>query len=135
MPKVRKIEKDGLHLATFLPAEAWEKGSLFFSDDSDFVQVGTWNYDAGKKLLAHRHNIVPRESNRTQEVIYIVSGSLKAEVMDEAGALAEVFILKTGDTLILLRGAHGYEILEENTKVLEVKNGPYFGAEADRVRI
>jgi len=30
-----------------------------------------------------------------------------------------------GDIIILLRGAHGYEILEDGTQVLEIKNGPY----------
>ena len=40
-----------------------------------------------------------------------------------------------GDILILLTGGHGYEILTEGTQVLEVKNGPYVGAEADRRRL
>ena len=35
----------------------------------------------------------------------------------------------------MLRGAHGYDILENGTQVLEVKNGPYVGAELDRKRI
>jgi len=39
------------------------------------------------------------------------------------------------ETLILLKGGHGYEILEDGTRVLEVKNGPYPGAEVDRRRL
>lgn len=41
----------------------------------------------------------------------------------------------TGDIIILLRGGHGYSIIEDDTQVLEVKNGPYLGAEVDRRRI
>jgi hypothetical protein len=37
--------------------------------------------------------------------------------------------------MVLLAGGHGYEILEDNTKILEVKNGPYLGASEDRKRI
>ena len=47
----------------------------------------------------------------------------------------EKLIAKEGDTLILLRGGHGYKVLEDGTQVLEIKNGPYVGAEKDRRRI
>ena len=39
-----------------------------------------------------------------------------------------------GDILIMLEGGHSYEIMEDNTQVLEIKNGPYVGAELDRRR-
>lgn len=45
------------------------------------------------------------------------------------------FVVKAGDILILLECGHGYKILEDNTKVLEIKNGPYLGADVDRRRI
>jgi len=80
-------------LARHIPeAEAWKGGLNFFSQDQEYVQVGSWGYDTGF----------------------------------EAGA---------GDVVILLRGGHGYDIIEDGTQVLEVKNGPYLGAEADRRRI
>ena len=37
--------------------------------------------------------------------------------------------------MICLEGGHGYEILEDNTRVLEIKNGPYPGPEKDRRRL
>ena len=40
-----------------------------------------------------------------------------------------------GDVVVLLWGGHGYSVLEDNTQVLEVKTGPYVGAELDRRRI
>jgi hypothetical protein len=40
-----------------------------------------------------------------------------------------------GDVLALFNGGHGYEVLEDNTRVLEVKNGPYLGPEVDRRKI
>jgi len=43
--------------------------------------------------------------------------------------------VKEGDVIILLRGGHGYTILEDGTQVLEIKNGPYLGPETDRRRL
>jgi hypothetical protein len=35
-------------------------------------------------------------------------------------------ILHTGDTIILVSGGHGFEILDD-TEMIEVKQGPYLG--------
>ena len=72
--------------------------------------------------------------NQTYELLYVVSGKLKAEIYSDKKDFLYELILSEGDTLILLNCGHGYEILMDNTKVLEVKNGPYFGAEQDRIR-
>ena len=131
---MREITSNGTVLARFVGGDSWAPNLSFFSGDDDFVQVGTWVYESGKKLAAHRHNVYPRASNRTQEVIFVRHGSLIARIYDEAGLLVETLTMQTGDLLILLSGGHGYEVVENNTQVLEVKNGPYAGAEADRVR-
>jgi hypothetical protein len=36
--------------------------------------------------------------------------------------------------MVMLKGGHGYDILENNTQVLEVKNGPFTSVEKDRER-
>ena len=36
---------------------------------------------------------------------------------------------------MLLECGHGYTILSDDTKVIEIKNGPYLGADVDRRRI
>jgi hypothetical protein len=131
-----EIKDKDLILARYIPsAVAWADGLNFFSNDSDFQQVGTWGYSEGKKLLAHTHNKVDRNVSWTQEVLYIRSGSIRASIFDTNGCIVTELIASEGDILILLAGGHGYEILENNTKVLEVKNGPYLGAEVDRVRL
>ena len=42
--------------------------------------------------------------------------------------------IESGQLIIQLSQAHEYTILEDSI-VLEVKNGPYFGPEKDRTRI
>jgi len=56
-------------------------------------------------------------------------------VYDQAGRAVEEIVAREGDLLIMLRGGHGYEIIEDDTQVLEVKNGSYPGPEADRTRL
>ena len=133
--EIKEIVHDGVILARYIPSAAWQKGLCFFSKDEEFIQVGSWDYDEGKTLAAHIHNQAERKITHTQEVLYIRQGAIKATVYDVHGQPVEDITAKAGDTLILLNGGHGYMILENDTQVLEIKNGPYLGAETDRRRI
>lgn len=131
-----EVKDSGVVLARYIPADsAWAGGLKFFSDDEDYIQVGTWGYDSPKELLAHTHNEVHRDVAWTQEVIFVKKGSIRAEIYDLSNKKVQDIDCSAGDIIILLRGAHGYHILEDDTQVLEVKNGPYVGAELDRVRL
>ncbi len=124
-----------LVVARHIPSEeVWKNGLSFFSKDQDFIQVGSWGYDANKKLLAHIHNEVKREVLWTQEVIYVRIGSITAHIFDTKEKKITDVHVAAGDVIILLRGGHGYTINEDGTQVLEVKNGPYVGADLDRRR-
>jgi hypothetical protein len=57
---------------------------------------------------------------------------VRLDIYDKEDRLLESLQLATGDFAVLLVGGHGYEILEEDTEVVEVKNGPYPGLEADK---
>jgi hypothetical protein len=133
MSGVREIKDGDRVLARFVPAD-WKQGLAFYSGDDEFIQIGTWSYGAGKELLPHVHNTVPRETTRTQEVVFVRKGALRARVYTEEGKLVDEIDARAGDTLVMLAGGHGYTILEEGTEVLEIKNGPYPGAERDRRR-
>ena len=133
---INEIKEGDLILARHIPSlEAWAGGLNFFSQDSEFVQVGTWDYPSGKELLAHTHNKVERQVFWTQEVLYVKRGTIRADIYNTANEKVTELVAKEGDLLLLLLGGHGYHILEEGTQVLEVKNGPYLGTEIDRVRL
>ena len=133
---ITEITEGALVLARHIPAaDAWGEGLKFFSPDGDYQQVGTWGYGAGKTLLAHSHNEVARSVAWTQEVLYIRAGRVLAEVYDTADCKVAELEAGAGDLLVLLRGGHGYRILEDGTQVLEIKNGPYVGADVDRRRL
>jgi hypothetical protein len=112
------------------------EGLHFVTGDESFLQVGSWGYDSGKHLHPHIHNLgVERRIGRTQELVHVLKGSLRATIFSEDEVEVESFEMTSGDTLILLAGGHGYDILSDGTRVLEVKNGPYVGPERDRRRI
>lgn len=135
MSDVVEIKEGDIVLARHIPAEAvWQDGLNFFSQDDDFIQVGVWGYDSGKQLMAHIHNEVERKVLWTQEVLFVRSGRIRANVFDSTEKKVAELEVGLGDVIILLRGGHGYEILEDGTKVLEIKNGPYVGADRDRRR-
>ena len=75
-----------------------------------------------------------RTVNITQETLYIRRGRIKARIYNLKLELVAEWEAGEGDIMILMQGGHGYDILEDGTQVLEVKNGPYVGAQADRVR-
>lgn len=133
--KVEKIMDEDLVLAIIVREGDWEKGLNFVSSNEDYQQLGIWGYDKGKKLAPHIHLIVPREVLRTQEMVFVKEGRLRADIYTEKEKFLKSVELEKGDAIILLNGGHGFEILEDNTKVLEVKNGPYVGADRDRKRI
>ena len=132
--EVREIKDNNTRLAIYI-GRKWEEGLHFFSDDNDFQQVGVWCYNKGKRLLPHKHIKAERKIDRTQEVLFIRNGKIRVEIYGLNDTPVENLILEKNDTMIFLAGGHGYEILENDTPVLEVKNGPYLGPEKDRVRI
>ena len=133
--KCETISDGGTRLAMVVRNADWQPGLNFISADTDYIQAGIWGYAKGHKLAAHRHLAVPRQIDRTQEVLFVKQGRLRADIYDEADALVKSVELEAGDVIVLLAGGHGYEMLADGTMVLEVKNGPYVGADKDRKRI
>ena len=60
---------------------------------------------------------------------------VRADIYSEDEKFVKSVVLRKGDVMTLINGAHGYEILEPHTQVLEIKNGPFLGPERDRRRI
>lgn len=132
---MREIKADGKILARHITQEDIKKGLNFYSNDTEFIQAGVWgHYEKGKELQAHIHHEFERTCSRTYEVLYIISGSIEASIYDLDEKLVKKLDMKQGEMLILLACGHGYRITMDDTTVLEVKNGPYAGADRDRYR-
>ena len=90
------------------------------------------HYAPGKMIPAHVHNPVWREVQYTQEVLFIKKGKLRVDFYDEQQQYLESRMLQAGDTILLITGGHGFEVVEE-LEMIEVKQGPYLG-DQDKTR-
>jgi len=61
-----------------------------------------------------------------------MKGVLQVDFYTEEREKVNDCILKSGDTIILVSGGHGFKVLEK-LKVMEVKQGPYLGIEDDKI--
>lgn len=132
---MREIVKDGKVLARHITPDDIKPGLISLTNDDEFLQVVAWgHYEKGKYLQDHWHNAFERTAVRTYEAVYIVKGAIEARLFDLDLVPVETLRVGQGEMLILLESAHGYTILEEDTTVLEIKNGPFMGVEKDKTK-
>ena len=126
------IEIDGRPAAYLVRSNEWPEGLSFITPDETFIQVGTWRYEAGKQLAAHVHKDYPRQATKTQEVVFVKQGRMRTTLYDKDRQPVKEIILETGDLLIITEAGYGYEILSDDTQILEAKNGPFVSVEKDK---
>jgi hypothetical protein len=129
---MREIKYKNKTVAIVHSSTDWNEGLDFLTPDETFIQAGTWWYSSGKILRAHRHKINERKAERTQETIIVMNGSMRIDFYDDSYNVFQQETVKTGDICIILTIGHGYQILEDNTKIVEVKNGPFTSVEKDK---
>lgn len=111
----------------------FDKDGVTFCTPDDFSQqLAYMKHPVGKVIQPHVHNPVKREVFFTKEVLFLKKGKLRVDFYDDNQIYIESHILKTGDTILLAAGGHGFEVLEE-IEMIEVKQGPYAG-ENDKIR-
>lgn len=108
------------------------KGAQWYGDEMAPIQVSTWKHEKGTVLKAHRHKVHPREIKITQECLIVFSGEIEVKVYGFRNRLVDIFYMHAGDFAIFYRGGHGYEITQEDTQAIEVKNGPFISVEKDK---
>ncbi len=119
-------------LALILPNDFRTPGIHFFTPDEFSQQLAFMKYGPGKVIPAHVHNPVTREVAYTQETLFIRKGKLRVDFYSEAREYLESRVLGAGDVILLVKGGHGFEVLEE-LEMVEVKQGPYVG-DQDKTR-
>jgi len=105
------------------------------SSEDQYIQALCLIFNKGRNVPAHKHLETNRIVNLTQEVVIIIEGELEANYYDLDNSFIKKVILREGDCAVTFRGGHGFKALTDNTKLYEIKNGPYYGKEKDKVGI
>ena len=58
-----------------------------YTDDENFIQVGSWNYEKDKILDLHYHLEFPRTSHKTNETVLVIKGKILCNLHKETGEL------------------------------------------------
>lgn len=128
------IKHKGQIISIIYREKDWVKGLNFITPDDHFIQVGSWWYDEGKILDSHVHKSFDRVASITQETIYVKQGSVRVLLYTNDFEFLQDYILYEGDLAVFGYGGHGYEILEDDTQIIESKNGPFTGVEQDKIK-
>ena len=128
MKGLDRIIRDGEIHAIVLRREYAGRGPSFFTPGEFSQQLGLLAHPKGKVVERHRHKLVRREIFRTQEVLVVLDGRIRVDLFTEEGAPIKSVRLKAGDAILLARGGHKVVVLEDS-RIIEVKQGPYAGFE------
>ena len=132
MVEVSKIKSnDGKTIAIVVRKDFKKEGVNFISDPDFPLQLGISNYKKNEEIKAHFHIENEIKINKIQEIVYIKKGKTLVNLYNKDGCNFKSIELTTGDIIFFVEGGHGFNMLEE-TDIIEVKQGPYFGRNKDK---
>jgi mannose-6-phosphate isomerase-like protein (cupin superfamily) len=129
---IEKITKQNETLAIIVKNNFREPGIHFFTPNDYSQQLAYMRHPRGKEIQPHVHKKVQREVHYTQETLFIRKGKLQVDFYSDDQIYLESRILETGDVILLIKGGHGFKVLDD-LEMFEVKQGPYAGDE-DKVK-
>ena len=119
-------------LAIIISSQFSDPGIHFFTPNDFSQQLAYIKRPKNYRIDPHVHNLVPRNIELTQEVLFIKSGRVRVDFYDQDKVYLESHELKTGDVILLAHGGHGFTMLEAS-EIIEVKQGPY-ASDNDKIR-
>ena len=121
---IENISNNKQILAIVLRSSFKQQGIKFFTPKEFSQQLGYMNRPKGYEIKPHLHNKIQRKVEFTNETLLIKSGKVRVDFYDNKKNYLKSKILLTGDVILLVSGAHGFEMLEES-EIIEIKQGPY----------
>ncbi|MGA7800314.1 MAG: hypothetical protein WCC36_05845 [Gammaproteobacteria bacterium] len=119
-------------LALIIPKSFGSYGSAFATREDNALQVGAIVRKAGDSIPAHTHRSFEHTyTGPRQEFLHVVEGRMRVTILDGQGEAVAERVLETGDSMLQLTGGHRFDF-EANTRLIEVKQGPYGGKDKDK---
>lgn len=123
---------EGKLLHCIFRANEFKQGRQDLIDSEEFIQCSALQMNDGHTFKPHKHIFKQIDKVYPQESWVVLSGKVKCIFYDLDDQIIAEPILEAGDVSFSLWGGHNYLILENNTRILEMKTGPYFGQEFDK---
>jgi len=127
---IEKIEHEGKTFAIVIRKDFESEGVNFVTTKDNSLQLGILKHKKGHEIKPHVHTENERVIKDTQEVLYVAYGKVRIDFYD-INERFESTILNEGDVILLIQGGHGFEIIEDS-KIIEIKQGPYLSPDVDK---
>ena len=131
---MKTIEHKGVVYAITGHISEVKKGWNFCKDTDSPLQWGVGLFYRGDKMAAHFHKPRPRlPVHITKEFIYVAKGTVMLEFYDAEKKLVCSESLPVGGYVYFNDGTHGIRVLEQETILIEVKNGSFSDNDKERI--
>lgn len=130
---MKTIEHKGISYAIIGHISEAKKGWSFCEDADSPLQWGVGVFYQGEKMAAHFHKSRARISHhKTKEFIYVAKGSVMVQFYDGKN-ICYSEIISAGGYVYFDDGTHGIRVLEQETILIEVKNGSFSINDKERI--
>jgi len=128
------FEHKGIRYAEVIRAESKVEITKFFSPAESSFQFGLLAHEAGFVEPPHYHKEFERTIRDLQQMFVVQRGVVDVDLYDDEGKMIETVRLKQGDAIVLIHGVHAIKVIED-MQCISVKQGPFLGAENDKIMV
>jgi len=128
------FEHKGVRYAEVIRAESKVEITNFFSPAESSFQFGLLAHEAGFVEPPHYHKEFDRVIRDLQQMFVVQRGVVDVDLYDDEGKMIETVRLKQGDAIVLIHGVHAIKVIED-MQCISVKQGPFLGAENDKIMV
>ena len=126
-----KIEFLNILYAIVIPFDTQFSGVEFITDELQEFQIGIMKRDDSNDVPKHRHLDQKREILKTSESLIILDGSLSISLWNNDNIFIKTLTINRPSLVTLFTGYHRI-IFNSETKLIEIKQGPY-SASKDKI--
>ena len=131
---IETVEHDGTRYAEIIWADTQVPVTKFFSPDDSSFQFGLLAHEAGFIEAPHYHKPVTRTITDLQQMFVVQRGVVAVDFFDKEGRRFREVVLRAGDGIVLIHGTHAVRVIED-MQCISVKQGPFLGAENDKINV
>jgi hypothetical protein len=128
------VEHGGRRYAEIIWADTTVEQTVFFSPPGSSFQFGLLAHDANFVEAPHYHVETERTIGDLQQMFVVQKGVIAVDFFTADGDLFREVVLRQGDAIVLVHGAHSVRVLEA-MQCVSVKQGPFLGIERDKMEI